>query len=124
MNEQLYLSIMEQWEIEDIIEGFRAQEKLSREKEMNSTMNEPGENHMRLEIIEAIEGRGYVLQWEAEIKDNNWETQYVPIEETSDEFDTMRRLLECVAEFFGFPYDKYSRTNINITFDKLGRKVE
>lgn len=44
MNEQLYLSIMEQWEIEDIIEDFRAQEKLAREKEIELIVNKLDKN--------------------------------------------------------------------------------
>jgi hypothetical protein len=39
------------------------------------------------------------------------------------EKETLQLLLYRIAEEFGFGYDKFSKENINITFDKKGHKV-
>lgn len=41
-----------------------------------------------------------------------------------DEQADLKKLLYEVAECFGEPYDKYSETNVNITFDRKGHKFE
>uniref|UniRef100_A0A6M3LKA8 Uncharacterized protein n=1 Tax=viral metagenome TaxID=1070528 RepID=A0A6M3LKA8_9ZZZZ len=75
-----------------------------------------------LRIIES--DRGYVLVSEYWETDDRKETDYIPIEDVNGEDDCMKRLLEAVAEHFGYSYNKYGKNNINVTFDKLGHKVE
>ena len=77
-----------------------------------------------LKIIESSDGEGYVLvseYWETE---DRKETDYKPIQDTNGELDCLKRMLEAVADHFGFKYDKWCRENINITIDKKGHKVE
>ncbi|MEO5366085.1 MAG: hypothetical protein H7831_06970 [Magnetococcus sp. WYHC-3] len=77
-----------------------------------------------LEIIEAEDGKGYVLRYEYLEAENRYETSYVPIESTGDEQDCMKRLLEAVAEHFGYSYDKFKSDNLNISWDRKGHKVD
>ena len=67
---------------------------------------------------------GFVLMYDVEVRDDVWETEYIPIEDIGDENDLIRRFLEKVAEHFGAHYNKYGKENLNITFDKRGYKVE
>lgn len=48
------------------------------------------------------------------------------IEEISDddEKEACKRLLEFVAEHFGFMHDKFAEDNLRISWDKKGRKIE
>jgi len=73
-----------------------------------------------------IEGSddGFVLIYQTEVRDGIWETEYVPVEDLGDEQDLFRRLLDRVAEYFGMEYNKWNPSNLNITFDKRGHKVE
>jgi len=41
-----------------------------------------------------------------------------------DDKETFVRLIEYLAESLGFHYDKYGKENLNITWDKLGHKVD
>ena len=66
---------------------------------------------------------GFVLMYGVETRDDVWETVYVPIEDSGDEHDLFRRLLERVADHFGYEYNKYGFENLNIKFDKTGHKV-
>ena len=75
-----------------------------------------------LTIKEATDG--FVLMYDVEVRDDVWETEYIPVEDTGDDNDLLRRMLEKVAEHFGMHYDKWGHGNINITFDKKGHKVE
>jgi len=75
-----------------------------------------------LKIIES--GSGYVLVSDCWETDDRMETNYVPIEDFAGEEDCLKRMLEAVADHFGFHYDRYGRENINITFDRKGHKVE
>jgi len=76
-----------------------------------------------LEIKEGDGGSGFVLMYGVEMRDDVWETVYIPIEDSGDEHDLFRRLLERVAEHFGYEYNKYGFENLNIKFDKPGHKV-
>ena len=64
------------------------------------------------------------------VTQHNWEddhdiiTNREVIEDSVDERESLERLLYKVAEKFGEPYLKYSETNLNITWDKKGDKVE
>lgn len=40
------------------------------------------------------------------------------------ENESLKRLLERIAELTGYQYDKFGKENLNITFDKKGHKVE
>ena len=66
---------------------------------------------------------GFVLMYQVEVRDEVWETEYIPIEDRGDEEDLFRRLLEKVAEYFGLEYNKWGSDNLNITFDRKGHKV-
>lgn len=41
-----------------------------------------------------------------------------------DEKEELKKLLYEVAEYFGATYDKWSKTNLQITFNRKGHKVE
>ena len=45
------------------------------------------------------------------------------IEEDRDEKETMTRLLEKVAEYFGIPHDKFAKDNLRISWNKKGSKT-
>ncbi len=73
--------------------------------------------------IEKIEN-GYVLSHNEEIEDGKFKTIKEVVEEKGDdERETMTRLLERVAEYFGIQYDKFAADNLNITWNKKGRKL-
>jgi len=73
--------------------------------------------------IEKIEN-GYVLSHKEEIEDDRFEIKKEVIEENGDdEKETMTRLLERVAEYFGIRDDKYAKDNLNINWNKKGRKL-
>lgn len=46
------------------------------------------------------------------------------IENEGTDKEAMTKLLTKIAEHFGESYNKYSKENINITWDKKGHKVE
>lgn len=73
-----------------------------------------------LKIIECDEG--YVLTHEVQVTDTLRETQYIPIQERTDEQECMVRLLLAVAEHFGFGYDTFRPDNLNIKCNKKGHK--
>lgn len=69
---------------------------------------------------------GYV--WFTNTTGGECETEYVieaPDEDT-DEADQVAfvRLVDRMAEHFGFTYDKFSRTNLRVVFDLVGHKCE
>jgi len=74
-----------------------------------------------LKIIEAE--NGYILESEYYETDIRLVKEYKVVEDVHSEPDLIR-LLENVAEHFGYGYDKWGKENINITFDKPGHKVE
>ena len=43
--------------------------------------------------------------------------------EEEDEQNTVKRMLTKVAEYFGYNYDKWSKTNLKISWDDKGHKV-
>ena len=74
-----------------------------------------------LKIIEAE--NGYILESVCYETDIRLVKEYKVVEDVHGELDLIR-LLENVAEYFGYGYDKFGKENINITFDKPGHKVE
>jgi hypothetical protein len=81
----------------------------------------------KIEIIRT-KGNGYIVvdTYLEEIDEGNkiYSQDIDLIEDTGDDKDALKRLLESVAEKCGFSYDKYGKENLNITFDKKGHKVE
>ena len=77
-----------------------------------------------LELRISTANNGFILYSKVETEDNVWVEEMEVVEETNDEHDLFRRMLEKVAEYFGITYNKYGHDNINITFDKKGCKVE
>lgn len=77
---------------------------------------------MELKIMWAE--NGYVLDYEEEIYEGVKVLRHAVIEDIDSEEDCMKRMLERVAEHFGYSYNKFSDKNLNITFDKKGHKVE
>jgi hypothetical protein len=74
--------------------------------------------------IEKIEN-GYVLSREEEIEDGKFKTIKDVVEEREDdEKETMTRLLERVAEYFGIQHDKFAADNLNIIWNKKGSKSQ
>jgi hypothetical protein len=72
--------------------------------------------------IEKIEN-GFILSHEEEIEEDVPRVMKEVIEEGDDEKETMTRLLERVAEYFGIQHDKFAKDNLNITWNKKGRKL-
>jgi hypothetical protein len=66
---------------------------------------------------------GFILSREEEREENKAEVVKETIEEGDDERETMTRLLERVSGYFGIHYDKYAKNNLNITWNKKGRKL-
>ena len=88
---------------------------------------------------------GYILSWEEDwsdeetnISDIRHEKEVIENEcppenhpyykedglgEMDEEQYTMKKLLERVAEYFGCSYDKFSKTNLKVTFNKKGHKT-
>lgn len=72
---------------------------------------------------------GYILTWYEEQVDDDGrkfkEKKELSIEEIDEnENDAMKRMLEQVAEYFGYCYDKYGEENLDINFSKKGYKLE
>lgn len=67
---------------------------------------------------------GYIVKERVEDDDGKHHYEKDVIEEIVDERETLKVLLEMVAERFGIFHDKYKSDNLNITFDKKGYKVE
>lgn len=76
---------------------------------------------------------GYILSWEEEIFDDGdkpitkvvkkvIEEENDPLDETPHGRETMTRLLEAVAEYFCYTYERYGNKNLNIKWDKKGHK--
>jgi len=72
--------------------------------------------------IEKIEN-GFILSHKDEKEDGVPEITKEVIEECDDEKETMTRLLERVAEYFGIGHDKFAGDNLNITWTKKGSKL-
>ena len=73
---------------------------------------------------------GYVLQsyfWEDSTEGGEKiigsNTLVFEDEDYDDDKESLKNLLYKVAETLGFTYDKYGKENLNITFDKKGRKL-
>jgi transposase len=66
---------------------------------------------------------GFILSHKEEIEEEKFEIIKEVIEEGDDEKETMKRLLERVAEYFGVRYDKYAKDNLSIAWDKKGHKI-
>lgn len=52
------------------------------------------------------------------------DTEEILIEDQDDEREAMIKMLEEVAEHFGFFYDKWGKENLNISFNKKGYKCD
>jgi len=73
---------------------------------------------------------GFILIWEEEwedgtphvtkevIEENDLENSFIDSEKV-----TMSKLLERVSDFFGITYDKWSKENLNIKWNKRGHKT-
>jgi len=74
--------------------------------------------------IDKIEN-GFILSRKEEIDENKFEIVKEVIAEgcNEDEKETMTRLLERIAEYFGIQHDKYAEDNLNIAWNKKGRKL-
>lgn len=46
------------------------------------------------------------------------------IEDQDNEQEAMKKMLETIAEYFGFLYDRWGKENLNIQFNKFGHKVD
>jgi hypothetical protein len=66
---------------------------------------------------------GYILSHDDEIEENKFETVKEIIEECEDEKETIGRLLERIADFYGVKYDKFAEDNLNISWNKKGHKL-
>lgn len=91
-------------------------------KEQNHIRTGKGDIVRELKITECE--NGYILESQIEITEGRFEPSYEVVEEIKDDRDTMKRLLELIASFFGMDYDRFRPDNVNITFDKKGHKVE
>uniref|UniRef100_A0A6M3XWF0 Uncharacterized protein n=1 Tax=viral metagenome TaxID=1070528 RepID=A0A6M3XWF0_9ZZZZ len=113
MTGPLGISQKEQWELDEMLEGFRSNEKpLVRGENKLQEWEKP----RKLIIIEAY--NGYILQRGGGVD------EIVVVEERDDTNHLFRRLLEAVAESFGMEYNPFSDKNLNITFDKVGDECE
>lgn len=78
--------------------------------------------------IEKVEN-GFILTWdeptcsEDEFKERVKKCKEV-IEIGDEENEAWTKLLERIADFFGKSYDRYSSTNLDISWGKKGHKVE
>lgn len=53
------------------------------------------------------------------------ETRSLVVEQSGTEDEHIKDVLQLIAgEFFFYNYNKFSKNNLNITFDKKGNKVE
>jgi len=75
-----------------------------------------------LKIIEC--DNGFVLSYKYRETEDKEETYLIPIEDTGDERDCLKRMLIKVAEYFGEDYNKFRPDNIEITFTRKGHKCE
>ena len=93
-------------------------------------------------IIEKI-NNGFLLSWKEDwtdektgipdikIKKEVIEEEYPPqnylwkkeIKNMDEEQYTMKKLLERIADYFGYSYNKFSKNNLRITFDREGHKI-
>jgi hypothetical protein len=72
------------------------------------------------------------MKYEIEIAENGYiikaksgeEVAYYVCEESDEENGAIISLLEKLGELLGYNYDKFSSTNLNISFNKKGHKVE
>ena len=85
----------------------------------------------RFEIFSA--GNGFITKhyfWEDSNEKGEkiigCDTTVIETEELDDkgENKTLKKLLERVAEWTGYTYDKWSKNNLKITFDEKGRKLD
>ena len=75
-----------------------------------------------LTIIEGL--NGYVLKNIELLDDSAFAMRWNVIERDDKEFGDITKLLYFVADFFGYPYDKFSHKNLNIKWNEKGYKVE
>lgn len=81
--------------------------------------------------IEKVEN-GFLLTWDEEVCDENEFNEkhkkckeVIQIHENDmEENEAYTKLLERIADFFGKSYDKYSPTNLDISWGKKGHKIE
>lgn len=76
-------------------------------------------------IIEEADN-GYILTVDYEDSDPDIKPARILIEEKSNEKETFSSLVIELTEHLGrdIQYDKYSKENLNITWDKPGHKLE
>ena len=68
---------------------------------------------------------GYILETPTDTDERDGQyTSYEVVECNGDEKETMTRLLEAVADYFGEGYNKFAKDNLNLTWDKPGHKVD
>jgi len=66
---------------------------------------------------------GFILAFDVQLTDEIMELEQIVVEDTGDEKELFKRMLEKVAEYFGYEYNKWKSENLNITFDKPGHKI-
>ena len=69
---------------------------------------------------------GYVLSWkEANFLGNKNTTLDIQevIENNNNKKEGLKKLLENIADYFGFCHNEYSNDNLKITFDKKGHEI-
>lgn len=67
---------------------------------------------------------GYALEKVLTFDDGKTQEILDVIEEPDDENGAMKRMLERVAEHFGYTYNKFGNENLVISFTGKGHKVE
>ena len=65
---------------------------------------------------------GYICTSNCEIDDDEVQIVKELHEGDPDENETIKKLLEGVAHYFGHDYDKFGNANLKITFDGEGHK--
>lgn len=76
---------------------------------------DPLDEEYKYELIITRVDNGYILKFSNEFSE--------VIECDDNSKNTMKRLLEAVADFFGFNYDKFAEDNLKITWQKRGHKL-
>jgi len=67
---------------------------------------------------------GFILSVDEKVEDGGIVKQMEVIQEKETDKETMKELLEWIAEYFGCEYDKWTEDNLSIEFNKKGSKVE
>lgn len=73
-------------------------------------------------IIEKA-GNGFILRWVEQMDDDFQREEAEVIEDVDEERKALTSLLERIAEWAGYNYDKYGKENLSISWDKKGHKV-